>query len=82
MSLFSNESMHKWNVDDCFSFKLRFRDPRTSNFSVLYLSSGDFWGTLLMLNPNLKYTTFRNLSIMSGLHTLLFKTLFKPPKNG
>ena len=78
-SILVSKSVHKQNVDECFAFKLRFGNPTGLNSSVLYLSSGDFWGTLLMLNPKFKHTTFRNLTINSGF-PILFKMLFKPKK--
>ena len=56
---------------------MRFGDPSQITALVLSLSSGDFWGTLLMLNLLFRDTTFNNLQIQPG-SPLLFLALFQP----
>lgn len=73
----ANASTFHTFVDDCTAFKMRFGDPRQLTHEVVSLNTGDFWGSLLMLNPLFKYKTFHGLGINEGF-PLLFQAIFKP----
>jgi len=64
-------------VDSCMAYRLRFEDVRQfkQDEPVISIASGDFWGSLLILNPHI--ATFRGLDINEGV-PILFKTLFFP----
>ena len=65
------------NVDECLAFKMRYGDVRQIKNDVVSLNSGDFWGSILLLNPIFKESTFKNLNMNEGF-PVLFKHLFNP----